>query len=1103
MRRRLQISSPALSGIVLTAVLFCATGCDPSPPAPVADEVLPDLIDYNFHVKPILADRCYPCHGPDDNARMTEFRLDTEAGAFVRLGASRRKYAFVPGNLGKSEAARRLASNDPGYKMPPPESNLSVTPEEVALIFKWIKQGAEYKPHWSLIPPEMPERPHVGMPEWPENGIDYFVLRRLEQAGVGPQPMADRETLIRRVTFDLTGLPPTIEEIDAFLADEGKDAYEDVVDRLLASPAYGERMATEWLDVARYADSHGYQDDGLRNMWPWRDWVIESFNENQSFDEFVTWQLAGDLLPNPTIKQRLATGFNRNHLQSQEGGIIPEEYRIDYVADRTNTFGKAFLGLTMECARCHDHKFDPVSQKEYYQLFDFFNSVNEFGTSPYSGVASPTVILIDENSQAELALLHARIDSLERKTAIDNSAFDEDFARWLADLESGKHSVTPRGLIGHYPLNDFEQTEDDKGNKTFRLENRVSPEKRGNFVGDTDKLPLAESGRFDSALTMRGDGYLDMGGNLYYFERHEPFSISLWFKMLGSHAQRPLFAKTTGLFNGRQGYLCLMEDDGTITASLNHVFPDNSIEIRSHKAVPPGAWTHIVMTYDGSSRASGLALYLDGQRMASSVTIDNLKQSIMFTINPTTGEPTTPPHAGNLRIGYMGPTAPMIDSIAVDEFRVFDRRLTELEVSAVHGSPDESGFGRTVSTVDRTESEIAALRDYYVTAVSPAYAVDFEKLTAVRGEENELISMLPEVMVMRDLPEPRPTYILDRGQYDAPGEQVSRATPVSVMPLAEELPKNRGGLAKWLIDPGNPLPARVTVNRYWQMYFGRGLVATPDDFGSQGALPTHPALLDWLATTFIELDWDVKALQRLIVTSSTYKQSSIADPALLERDPENTLLARGPSYRLPAEMIRDNALAVSGLLVHEIGGPPVKPYQPEGLWKELATRNATKYEQDHGSKLYRRSMYTIWKRTTPPPSMMTFDAAERNTCTVRRQATSTPLQALVLLNDPQYVEAARVLAARLLSTEPGDVSAQLLRGYRLLTSSYPDAETLTLLKGHYEAEIENFAEDQEGALQLLSVGEHPVEENHFATQLAALTVVMSTVMNFDAAVMKR
>ncbi len=1103
MRCRRQIASPVFVGVFLSVAWACVAGCGPRLPAGSVAEALPDLVDYNFHVKPILADRCYQCHGPDDNARTTELRLDTEIGAFVRLSASKRKYAFVSGSVGRSEVAHRLVSDNSAYRMPPPESNLSVTSEEVALIFKWIEQGAQYKPHWSLIPPSKPEQPLVSTPEWPKNGIDHFVMRRLEQEGLDPSPGADRETLIRRVTFDVTGLPPTIEDINAFLADDSEDAYEKVVDRLLASPAYGERMATDWLDVARYADSHGYQDDGLRSMWPWRDWVIDAFNRNQPFDEFVTWQLAGDLLPNPTIEQRLATGFNRNHLQSQEGGIIPEEYRVEYVADRTNTFGTAFLGLTMECARCHDHKFDPISQREYYGLFDFFNSINEFGTSPYSGVASPTVILVDEDAQQQLGPLRAKIDSLEERTAIDNPAFDRGFARWLADFKAGEQTIVPKGLLGHYPLDGLRQVADDKGKKTFHFENRVDADRDGFFFGDTDKLPFVEAGRFDSVLVMRGDGYLDMGGDRYYFERNESFSISLWLKLLGGPTQQPLFAKTTGLFNGRQGYLCMMEDDGTISASLNHVFPDNSIEIRSHEAVQPGEWTHVVMTYDGSSRASGLALYLNGQKMRSSVTIDNLKQSIMFTINPTTGEPTTPAQAGNLRIGYMGPTAPKIDSVAVDEFQVYERRLTAPEIAVVYGSQDAAGSGWSSAALNQTASGMDDIRDYYVTAVSPAYAADFEALTAIRGEEDAIMSMLPEVMVMRDLDESRPTYILDRGQYDAPTVRVERATPDAVLPFGEEFPNNRLGLAQWLLDPRNPLPARVTVNRYWQMYFGQGLVGTPDDFGSQGTLPTHPALLDWLATTFVENGWNVKALQRLIVTSSTYRQSSVADPALLERDPENMLLARGPSYRLPAEMLRDNALAVSGLLVGEIGGPPVKPYQPEGLWQELATRNATKYEQDQGESLYRRSMYTIWKRTTPPPSMMTFDAPERNICTVRRQATSTPLQALVLLNDPQYVEAARVLAARLSGAVPDDTAARLSLGFRLLTSQYPDAAMLRLLERHYEQELESFAADRTSASALLSVGDHALDEGHDPVQLAALTVVMSTIMNFDPAVMKR
>ena len=1081
----------------LLAGFFCLAGCEPEVPASIAasEDTLPERVDFNFHVKPILSDRCFPCHGPDDNARATEFRLDTEEGAFLRLSESRRKVALAPGSLKKSEIFHRLISEDPDYRMPPAESNLHVTPEEAAIILKWIEQGAEYKPHWAFIPPVKPDIPDIDDPSWPRNGVDRFILARLEREGLRPSAEATKETLLRRVTFDLTGLPPTLEEIDAFLTDTDDNAYEKVVDRLLASPAYGERMATEWLDVARYADSHGYQDDGLRSMWPWRDWVIEAFNENLPFDEFVTWQLAGDLYTDPTVEQRLATGFNRNHLQSQEGGIVLEEYRIEYVADRTNTFGTAFLGLTMECARCHDHKFDPVSQREYYQLFDFFNSVNESGSSPYSGVASPTVILEDDAARDALVPVRAQIAAYEEKTAIDHTDFDEGFERWLAGFEAGSEEVAPQGLVGHYPLEGFDLGENDNGDEMHYLENRVDPDAPGFFSGDIDKIPVAEPGRFDASLALQGDGFLDMGADRYYFERNEPFSVGLWFRVIGEEVAGPLFTRTAGLFTGRQGYLCVLEEDGTVSASLNHVYPDNSIRIQSLEPVPAGQWSHIAMTYDGSSRADGLALYLDGERMATEVKVDNLKQSIQFPINPTTGEFLEPSASGNLRIGFLGGNAPRLDSVAVDEFRIYDRRLTALEVAAAHGTAEPADWSE--------EARRAALRDYYVTTASPQYARDFAALTEARGKENEIMSGLPEVMAMRDLPEPRPTYMLDRGQYDAPTVRVERATPISVLPFSDDLPRNRMGLAQWLTDPGNPLFARVTVNRYWQLYFGNGLVSTPDDFGSQGALPTHPELLDWLAVAFVDMDWDVKALQKLIVTSAAYRQRSVAGPDLLERDPDNTLLARGPNYRMPAEMIRDHALAASGLLVDEIGGPPVRPYQPAGLWKELATRNATEYKEDEGDNLYRRSMYTIWKRTTPPPSMMNFDASERNICTVRRQSTSTPLQALVLLNDPQYVEASRLLAERLLREEQGGVHAQIAMGYRLLTSRLPDAEEVDLLAGLYEEELQAFASDRRSALDLLAVGEQPRDERLDPAQLAALTVVANTMMNFDEAVIKR
>ncbi len=1085
---------PALCGL-----LFLVS-CGPDKPEAVAEaeQQLPEKIDFNLHIKPILSDRCFTCHGPDNNARKADLRLDTEEGAFARLTESARKYALVPGNLSKSEIFHRLVSDDPAYQMPPPESNLTIAPDEIATILKWIEQGAAYKPHWSLIPPEKPALPDVEDAAWPRNGIDHFVLARLAREGLKPSDEASKETLIRRVSFDLTGLPPTIEEIDAFLADESADAYEKVVDRLLASDAYGERMAAEWLDVARYADSHGYQDDGMRNMWPWRDWVIEAFNKNQPFDEFVTWQLAGDLMPDATHEQKLATGFNRNHLQSQEGGIVPEEFRVDYVADRTETFGKAFLGLTVRCARCHDHKFDALSQKEYYQLFAFFNSVNEFGNIPYSGEASPTVILMDEEAQQKLGPLQEQIRQYEAQTRLDNPAFDEGFAQWLQRLDAGQAStrIAPQGLIGHYPLDGFTKNDD-----LHDLENRVNPSKKGFFWGDIDKLPRAVPGRFDEAMLLRGDGWLDMGPDVYYFERNEPFTISLWFNTLAEGINGTLFSKTGGLFNGLRGYLCTLREDGTLAANLNHVFPDNSIEIETTDRVPAGQWNHLVMTYDGSSRAAGLKLFLNGQPMAAKTTVDNLKQTILYAIDPFTGEETNWGEASNLRIGFIGPNLPKMDSVMVDEFKIFDRRLTSLEVSALHGTDDPLGAILAVPSSARNAAQKTALRDYYVAAVAPQR--DFETLTRLRDEANDVISALPEVMVMKDLPEPRPTHLLYRGAYDAPRERVEPATPASVMDFSADLPQNRLGLARWLMDPRNPLPARVTVNRYWQLYFGKGLAVTTEDFGNQGALPSHPLLLDWLATTFVESGWDVKALQKRIVMSATYRQSSVAGPDLLERDPDNTLLARGPSYRLPAEMIRDNALAVSGLLVRQIGGPPVKPYQPPGLWKELATRNVTEYEQDHGDKLYRRSMYTIWKRTSPPPSMMSFDASERNFCTVRRQNTSTPLQALVLLNDPQYVEAARLLAERMLREGGETLADHLTFAFRLLTSRPPLAHEMTLLTDLYEQELATFAADRSGALALLGVGEYPRDERLDPSQVAALTVVANTIMNFDEAVIKR
>jgi len=1078
---------------VLALVLLA--GCAPDKPADVleAENRLPETIDFNYHVRPILSDRCFACHGPDANKREAGLRLDLEEQAKAELTESPGKYAIVNGKPGRSMLFHRIVSDDPETQMPPPESNLALTADEKAILIRWIEQGAVYKPHWAFILPEKPAPPAADDSARVRNEIDAFVLSRLEREGLTPAPEASRETLIRRVTFDLTGLPPTIEEIDAFLADDAPGAYERVADRLLASPAYGEQMASAWLDVARYADSHGYQDDGMRNVWPWRDWVIESFNINQPFDEFVTWQMAGDLLPNPTKTQLLATAFNRHHMQSQEGGIVPEEYRVEYVADRVQTVGTAFMGITMQCARCHDHKYDPVTQKEYFELFGFFNSVNEFGNIPYSGEAAPTVILPSPEAEEALVGIQAEIAALDADTRIDNPAYDAGFDAWVAGLAPDSPAL-PLARLGHYPLDEL------RDDKTANL---VRPAMPGAIEGDREKPPSVVEGRFGKALELTGDSWVELKNEAYHFERNQPFSLSIWFKIVGDSAVGPLVGKSGGYFNGNRGYVTMLNEDRTLSASLNHVFPDHSIEVKTRLPVPAGDWVHYALTYDGSSRAAGIRLYLNGEAMPTDVVVDNLHKSIKYTYNHYKNERENWGGAGELRIGMIDANQTRLEGVAFDEWQIFAGRLTLPEIRELYGAAGALGALAAMPAASRTSDERTALRTYYLERHEPRYQRAIAAVETLRGDENEIMTDQNEVMIMRDLAEPRPTFILNRGMYDAPTEQVWPGTLAALPPLPADAPKNRLGLAQWLTSPEHPLLARVTVNRFWQQYFGRGIVVTPDDFGSQGELPTHPELLDWLAVTFRESGWDVKAFQRLIVTSATYRQSSVAGPELQERDPANELLARGPSYRMSAEMIRDNALAVSGLLVQTVGGPSVHPYQPEGLWEELATRNETTYKQDTGDKLYRRGMYTVWKRSTPPPSMISFDAAERSFCTVTRQKTSTPLQALVLMNDPQYVEAARMLAERMMKEGGSTPEEQIVFAFRLLTSRRPEPAEQVMLADLLEAERATFSAAPADARDLLAIGEHPRDVNLPAPEVAARTLLASTLMNYDEAFMKR
>ena len=1072
---------------------------------------VPDRVDFNFHVKPILSDRCFKCHGPDERQRKGGLRLDVKDAAFATLESGHR--AIVAGSTSKSELVRRITSTDPKVMMPAPESHLALDEVEKATLIRWIEQGAEWKPHWAFTPPVKPAVPAVKTAGWARGDLDRFVLAKLEEKGWTPSPEAPRETWLRRVSLDLTGLPPTIAEIDAFLADASPDAYEHVVDRLLASPAYGERMAADWLDIARYADSHGYQDDGMREMWPWRDWVISAFNRNLHVDQFITWQLAGDLLPNATGEQRIATGFNRNHMQSQEGGIVPEEYRTEYVVDRVNTLGRAFLGLSVECARCHDHKYDPVTQKEFYRLYSFFNNVNENGQIPYSGVPSPTALVTTPDDDAKIAALGAEIAKLETELDAASPKYDAGFARWLATAAGAARTsiANPPGLIAHFPfeapvpVTEYPKPDPKnppkpgapkpKPSELLVFANLIDKEERGR-VGDKDRPTRTVPGRFGDAAQLVGDSYIQAGKKVAIFERNQPFSVGLWVRVDRAGTAGPLLARTGGVMDGYRGYDVLLRTDGSLVAALHHVGPDNEISVETAPALKPGTWQHVLLSYDGSSRAAGIGLFVDGARLDTKVVMDHLRRSIVhdrFGKNWTGSPP--------IRIGRRGDET--LDNVSVDDLRIYDRQLSRLEAQALAGAADPIGDVLKVAAASRTPAQQAALREHYLLRVDPAHAATLAAVTKVRGHENDVVTALVEVMAMHDRAVPRPTFVLARGAYDAPTERVEAGTPAILGAFPKGAPANRLGLARWLTSPQHPLAARVIVNRYWGQLFGRGIVATPADFGSQGRLPTHPLLLDYLATTFVESGWDLKAFQKRVVLSATYRQSSFADAAARDRDPVNEWLARGPAYRLSAEQVRDEALAASGLLVPTIGGPSVYPYQPAGLWEALATRNATTYKEGKGEDLHRRSLYTVWKRSSPPPSAISFDAAERLVCTVNRQRTSTPLQALVLLNDPQFVEASRALGARMLREGGASPEARITIAYRALTGRAPSDGERAAVTRLYRDELEGFRKDKASAAKLLKVGEWTAPAGLDPAELAAASVVASTIMNTDAAIMKR
>ncbi len=1115
------------AAFVVYAALFQTPG-----PTLAAGQRTGQPIDFNRDIKPIFAARCTHCHG--EKMASSQLRLDDKRAA-LKGGLS--GAVIVPGRSRESRLLARILGKGGEQRMPLGEEPLGA--EQIELIQRWVDEGAvwpdgdgeagrrgdgknELLKHWAYVKPVRPALPEVKNKSWVRNPIDRFILARLEREGLSPAPEASKETLIRRVSLDLTGLPPTPEEIDAFLSDRSPQAYERVIDRLLNSTRYGERMAARWLDAARYADTNGYQSDEDRQMWRWRDWVIEAFNRNLPFDQFTIEQIAGDLLPpartpQATLDQRLATGFNRNHRINSEDGIIYEEYAVEYVVDRVDTTATVFLGMTVGCARCHNHKFDPVTQKEYYQLFAYFNNIPEYGRAIRGANSPPVMPAPSREQQRQLDHLNQSLAEAEKRFASYETQLLRAKLNWEESLagqllqnrqsQNGtpQHWVPSTALVAHFS---FDERKADGRETGVRFKQ-----------GTIESVPgqIGRAAKFDGQSTLEA-------GQFANFSSNDRFTLAAWIYP-GSDQGGVIIARaqdtasqtdrSPGAKLGK-GYGLRLED-GKVHFNLVHDWADDAIRVAAEKRLEPDKWHHVLATYDGSRLASGAQIYLDGRPQKLKVYYDLLIEPIR------NGEP--------LRIGGDADSEQRFHGL-IDEVRIYDRVLPPSEIAVLASSALLEDIVKIPSR-ERTEAQRNKLLWAFLDNWAPQeIRLSWRRVNELKEQKRKLEESFPSVMVMRERETPRETFLLKRGAYDAPGEKVTRGVPVVLSPMPEGAPSNRLGLARWLVHPSNPLTSRVTVNRFWQMLFGVGLVKTTEDFGLQGERPSHPELLDWLAVEFRDgatgrrgdgptgrkirnpqsairnPQWDVKALLKTIVMSATYRQSAKPNSQSASGigrnpqsiDPENRLLARAPRLRLPAEMIRDQALLVSGQLVEQLGGPSVKPYQPDGLWNDLV--NGGKYVPDTGASLYRRSLYTYWKRTIAPPFMSNFDAANRESCVVRESRTNTPLQALNLMNDVTYVEAARLLAERAL-LEGGRTDRDRVRyAFRLTTSRWPDEKETRILLNHLRAQLEDFSKDTAAAARLLGVGAKPSDRRLNAVEVAAYATVASLILNLDEVITK-
>ena len=1046
----------------------------------------PTTVDFQRDVRPILSDNCYRCHGPDESTRQVRLRLDTQEGTFAERpnGA-----AIVPGDVEASLLFQRVTHEDDRLRMPPPAlSNKTLTGDQIDVLRRWIEGGASWDSHWSFKPVEEPTPPAVTREAWFRNPIDRFVLARLEAEGLSPASGADRHTLARRVAFDLTGLPPDPGTLASFLADTSDDAYEQLVDRLLGSRHWGEHRARYWLDAARYADTHGIHIDNYREMHAYRDWVIRAFNENKPFDEFTLEQLAGDLLPNPSLEQLIATGFQRNNITTNEGGVVPEEYEAIYAKDRAETTAGVYLGLTVGCATCHDHKFDPIAQSEFYAMTAFFRNTTQYVMDGNISDPPPTLVVPTEADRERWHALRKEAAELDEQIAERAGAVDADFGEWLTRGEH-RHVTTP-----------LEETAE-----MVRLVLVEGDSPTVVIDGDTHPVTLHHDAAISEgpdghhALMFTGEGHAELPP--LGLESDTPFSMGMWiyqpedegnFLVAGQYDFEDNSRGWAMSIESRQLSFRMTGDrvDGQTTTA--RIAPINT------KRMPTGEWTHIVVTHDGSGERGGLHVYRDGDlveeqgseffaRVIGTMRTD-LPTLLGRGISVNRGEAETRSFSGG----------------GIADLRVFNRPITVQEARVVSRWDDlRSGTAKGPEALTAEERE--ALRLYYLSIEDTTYRSLVTRKTEVEREWREVRRRGSVTHVMQEVPDREPeAYVLNRGMYDDPRERVVAGTPAVLPPMDDRLPRNRLGLAKWLVDESNPLTTRVTVNRFWQQVFGTGLVESSEDFGAQGDPPSHPELLDWLAVEFRDSGWDVKSFFRTLVTSAAYRQSADLTPEKIEIDPQNRLVSRGPRFRMDAEMLRDAALAASGLLVRTIGGPSVKPYQPDGVWETVAMpqSNTRTYEQDSGDKLYRRSLYTFWKRSAPPPSMNIFNAPTREHSIVRRERTNTPLQALVTMNDIQFVEASRHLAQRAMREAGDDFDRRLdYVTTHLLARDFGPTER-TVARQSYDGFVDLYRDEADEAGELLAVGESPHDEALPVTESAAWTMLTNQLMNLDEALNK-